>query len=197
MFPAPAAPWDVGRVLSWDGRPWSCFGYPKQHHIKLQSFLSAFQILLGTAVRRWRRFFLWSLPNHISGCCLWGCVWGGHICGRGWHWQWDLHGLVASPCAVLTERSPRAQGCSKTADRSFFRGWCFPPQPWQCWEPQQPPAAPLGWVRSWWPWARGGGTVWGLAEGGHPPGPQGRGKEIVLSYETFTETSLLSDFFII
>lgn len=57
MFPAPAAPWDVGRMLSWDGRPWSCFGYPKQHHIKLQSFLSAFQILLGTVLRGWRRFF--------------------------------------------------------------------------------------------------------------------------------------------
>lgn len=28
-----------------------------------------------------------------------------------------------------------------------------------------------------------------LAESGHQPGPLGRGKEIVLSYETLTETS--------
>lgn len=42
-----------------------------------------------------------------------GFVCYDHICGRGWHWEmvWECqgHGLVASPCPVVTERSPRAQ----------------------------------------------------------------------------------------
>lgn len=104
-----------------------------------------------------------------SGCCLWDCAWDDHICGRGWLlWECQGHGLVASRCAVVTRGAPGLRvslllsDCCQGFPQRLVLPSSFLPQPWQCWEPQHPPAASLGWVRSWWGCARGGGTVWGL-----------------------------------
>lgn len=182
VFPAPAAPGDVGRVLSLVGCPKHITSNfravslpnPSGHHCQeIKKVCGASQI--------------------TSGCCLWACVWDDHICGRGWHWEllWERQGcgLVASPRAVTQRGAPELvvsllkllPGVSSGAGAS-----------------QLLPSTALGASAPSSCWFGLSEELVALCQGWcHQPVPQGRGKEMVLSYETLTETSSLIEFKII
>lgn len=174
----------------------------KAHHIKLQSVLSAFQVLLGTIVRRSRRFMEppkahldavygigLGMITSVGGVGTGSC--SGSARARGW---WHLP-------VLWSERNPRAQGFLAALK-------LLPAVSSEAGASQLLPSTVLAVLGASAPSScqfglgdklgvvglSGDSTV--LTESGHQLAPQGRGNEIVLSYETLTEASLLINFII-